>query len=62
MDRSIRFSIVNDLKGRWAPNHLRSARMNYHAWLRLLLDMGAFWKMEVETILETRFYVPFEKP
>jgi hypothetical protein len=61
MDRSIRFSIVRDLQGRFAPNHLTSARMKGNRWLGVLLELKAFWKMEVETILETRFYEPFDK-
>ena len=61
MDHFVDFSIVHELQGRRAPNHLASARMDDHHWIRLLLDMGAFWKMGVETILETRFYEPFEK-
>jgi hypothetical protein len=52
------YSIVNELKGRWAPNHLASARMNDVEWLRVLLEMRALWRMERETVLEIRFYEP----
>ena len=56
MRRSIRFSIRDELKSRWAPNHIATARMK--GWPRLLLDMRAFWRMGVETVLETRFHEP----
>jgi hypothetical protein len=52
----IRYSIVNELKSRWAPNHLATARMKESNWRRILLDMRAFWRLEAETVLETRFY------
>ena len=50
------YSIVKELKGRWAPTHLASPRMNEVEWRRVLLEMRAFWEMGRETILETRFY------
>jgi hypothetical protein len=58
--KPLTFSIVNELKSRWASNHLATARMKDTDWRRLLLDLRAYWRMEVETVLETRFYEPIK--
>lgn len=60
MQRSLRFSIKGQLKTRWAPSHLRNARIK--GGVRVLLDIKGFWLMGIETILETDFYEPVRKP
>ena len=54
MVHGLNFYIGKELKTRWASSHLQNTRIK--GWVRLLLDMRAFWRTGVETILETRFY------
>lgn len=58
-DMPVRFSIVHELKSRWAPGNVWTGRMKDRPIL--LNDLRRMWEIGTVTELQTPFYEPFDK-
>jgi hypothetical protein len=55
-----RFSLINGMKkGRWGESYLEEPLQD---WPIILDYLRRLWRIGEDTVLETEFYEPFEKP